>query len=95
MEDRPKLRPQHELLRPADLEAVEDIVADLIEQQASVPDFMRIPDFVRGVAAASVGITVALIQRESLAPEDAAGRALAVAELVVNEWVKHLHRRLL
>ena len=93
LEDRPKLRARHELLQPADLEAAEDIVADLIEQEASVPDFMRIPDFVRGVAAATVGITVALIQRESYVPEDAAGRALAVAELVVDGWVKHFHRQ--
>ena len=45
------------------------------------------------IAAATVGITVALIQRESYAPEDAAGRALAVTELAVNDWVKHFRQR--
>jgi hypothetical protein len=83
MEDRPKIRPRPELLQPPDLEVVEDIVADLIEQEANVPDFMR------AIAAATVGITVALLRREGYAPEDAAGRALAVAELAVNDWVKH------
>ena len=75
LEDRPKLRPRRELLKPADLEVADDIVADLIEEELSVPDFML------AIAAATVGITVALIQRESYAPEDAASRALAVAEL--------------
>ena len=83
MEDRPKIRPRPELLQHADLEVVEDIVADLIEQEANVPDFMR------AIAAATVGITVALLRREGYAPEDAAGRALAVAELAINDWVKH------
>ena len=87
MGDRPKIRPRPELLQHADLEVAEDIVADLIEQEASVPDFMR------AIAAATVGITVALIQRESHAPEDAAGRALAVAELVTKGWVEHFCRR--
>jgi len=87
LEDRPKLRPRPELLQPADLEAVDDVVADLVEEERSVSDFML------AIAAATVGITVALIQRESYAPEDAAGRALAVAELVVNDWVKHFRRR--
>ena len=83
MEDRPKIRPRPELLKPADLEAADDIVSDLVEEEPSVGDFIL------AVAAATAGITVALIQRESYAPEDAAGRALAVAELAVNDWVKH------
>ena len=87
IKDRPKLRPRPELLQRADLEVIEDIVADLIEQEASVPDFMR------AIAAATVGIAVALIRRENHAPEDAAGRALAVTELVVNDWVQHFRRR--
>jgi hypothetical protein len=88
LEDRPKLRPRRELLKPADLEVADDIVADLIEEELSVPDFML------AIAAATVGITVALIQRESYAPEDAASRALAVAELAINDWVKHFRQRL-
>jgi hypothetical protein len=40
IENRPTLRPRHELLKPADLEAADDIVADLIEEELSVPDFM-------------------------------------------------------
>ena len=87
MEDRPKIRPRPELLQHADLEVVEDIVADLVEQEPSVGDFML------AVTAATVGITVALLRREGYAPEDAAGRALAVAELAVNDWVKHFRRR--
>ena len=87
LEDRPKLRPRPELLQPADLEAVDDVVADLVEEELSVGDFML------AIAAATAGITVALIRRESYAPEDAAGRALAVVELVVNDWVKHFRRR--
>ena len=88
LEDRPNLRPRRELLKPADLEVADDIVADLIEEELSVPDFML------AIAAATVGITVALIQRESYAPEDAASRALAVAELAINDWVKHFRQRL-
>ena len=88
MEDRPKIRPRPELLQPADLEVIEDIVADLVEQEPSVRDFML------AIAAATVGITVALLRREGYAPEDAAGRALAVAELVVNEWVQRFRREL-
>ena len=87
MEDRPKIRPRPELLQHADLEVVEDIVADLVEQEPSVGDFML------AVTAATVGITVALLRREGYAPEDAAGRALAVTELVVNDWVQHFRRR--
>jgi len=83
MEDRPKLRSRPELLKPADLEVIEDIVADLVEEELSVSDFML------AIAAATVGVTMALIRRESYAPEDAAGRALAVAELAINDWVKH------
>jgi hypothetical protein len=83
IENRPKLRPRPELLQHADLEVIEDIVSDLVEEELSVGDFML------AIAAATVGVTVALIQRESYAPEDAAGRALAVTELVVNDWVKH------
>jgi hypothetical protein len=83
MEDRLKIRPRPELLQPADLEAIDDIVSDLVEEEPSVGDFML------AIAAATVGITVALIRRESYAPEDAAGRALAVTELAVNDWVKH------
>jgi hypothetical protein len=87
MEDRPKLRPRPELLQHADLEAADDIVSDLVEEELSFGDFMRT------LAAATVGTTVALIRRESYAPEDAAGRALAVTELAVNDWVKHFRRR--
>jgi hypothetical protein len=83
LEDRPKLRPRPELLQHADLEVIDDIVSDLIEEELSVGDFML------AIAAATVGVTVALIRRENHAPEDAAGRALAVTELVVNDWVKH------
>jgi hypothetical protein len=60
MED--KIRSRPELLQPADLEAADDIVADLIEEELSVGDFML------AIAAATVGITVALIRRESCAP---------------------------
>ena len=87
IKDRPKLRPRPELLQRADLEVAEDIVAGLIEQEASVPDSMR------AIAAATVEIAVALIRRENHAPEDAAGRALAVAELVTKGWVEHFCRR--
>ena len=87
MADRSKIRPRPELLQHADLEVAEDIVADLIDQEASVPDFMR------AIAAATVGITVALIRDYSYAPEDVAGRALAVAELVLKGWSKDFGRR--
>ena len=87
MEDRPKLRPRPELLQHADVEAADDIVSDLVEEELSVCDFILT------IAAATVGITAALIQRERYAPEDAAGRALAVAELAVADWVKHFRRR--
>jgi hypothetical protein len=87
MEDRPKLRPRPELLQHADVEAADDIVSDLVEEELSVCDFILT------IAAATAGITVSLIQRESYAPEDAAGRALAVTELAVNDWVKHFRRR--
>ena len=62
MEDRPKIRPRPELLKPADLEAADDIVSDLVEEEPRVGDFML------AIAAATVGITVALIRRESYPP---------------------------
>jgi hypothetical protein len=40
MENRPKIRPRPELLQPADLEVIDDIVSDLVEEELSVGDFM-------------------------------------------------------
>src|SRR5215472_2559569 len=61
MEDYSQIRSRPELLQPADLEVVDDIVTDLVEQEPSVRDFML------AIAAATVWITVALIRRESIA----------------------------
>jgi hypothetical protein len=90
MDDSPTIRSRPELLQPADLEAIDGMVADLVAQEHE----LSAGTFMLAVAAATVGITVSLIRRDSYAPEEAAGRALAVAELVVEGWVTQFRQRL-
>jgi hypothetical protein len=89
MEDRPKIRPQPELLQHADLEAIDSMVAELIAQERE----LSASTLMLTVTVATLTITVALIRDYSYAPEDVAGRALAVAELVLKGWSKDFGRR--
>jgi hypothetical protein len=88
IEAHPEIRSRPELLDAADLEAIDAMVAGLVERE-----HLSATTFMGAVTVAIVGITVDLIRYGNHTPEDAAGRALAVAELVLEGWAKHFRRR--